>query len=84
VLLIVAVLGAILGGVATPTEAASVGAIGALLMAGHPHWQNPRRLILFGAAALVRWASGRPVSGAAAAQRSRVYARWPPAASISC
>jgi len=34
VLLIVAVLGAILGGVATPTEAASVGAIGALLIAG--------------------------------------------------
>ena len=30
VLLIVAVLGAILGGVATPTEAASVGAVGAL------------------------------------------------------
>ncbi|HAN89039.1 MAG TPA: hypothetical protein DCQ48_06825, partial [Erythrobacter sp.] len=31
---IFAVLGAILGGVATPTEAASVGAIGAMLMAG--------------------------------------------------
>ncbi|NWG70110.1 MAG: TRAP transporter large permease subunit [Parvularculaceae bacterium] len=34
VLLIVAVLGSILAGVATPTEAASVGAIGALLIAG--------------------------------------------------
>jgi TRAP-type mannitol/chloroaromatic compound transport system permease large subunit len=34
VLLIVAVLGSILGGVATPSEAASVGAVGALLMAG--------------------------------------------------
>ncbi|MGI9374296.1 MAG: TRAP transporter large permease [Hyphomicrobiales bacterium] len=34
IILIVAVLGAILGGVATPTEAASVGAIGAILMAG--------------------------------------------------
>jgi TRAP-type mannitol/chloroaromatic compound transport system permease large subunit len=34
VILIVAVLGSILGGVATPTEAASVGAIGALLLAG--------------------------------------------------
>ncbi|MGF1473936.1 MAG: TRAP transporter large permease subunit [Geminicoccaceae bacterium] len=34
VLLIGAVLGAILGGIATPTEAASVGAIGALLLAG--------------------------------------------------
>jgi len=33
VLLIVAVLGSILGGVATPTEAASIGAIGAVLMA---------------------------------------------------
>ncbi|MBK0400917.1 TRAP transporter large permease subunit [Limibaculum sp. M0105] len=33
-LLIVAVLGSILGGIATPTEAASVGAVGAILMAG--------------------------------------------------
>jgi tripartite ATP-independent transporter DctM subunit len=32
-LLIVAVLGSILGGIATPTEAASVGAIGAILLA---------------------------------------------------
>jgi tripartite ATP-independent transporter DctM subunit len=35
VVLIVAVLGSILGGIATPTEAASVGATGALLLAGH-------------------------------------------------
>lgn len=37
--LIVAVLGSILAGVATPTEAAGVGAIGAILLAGHraPH-----------------------------------------------
>jgi len=34
IVLIVAVLGSILGGVATPTEAASVGAVGALLLAG--------------------------------------------------
>lgn len=34
-LLIVAVLGSILGGIATPTEAASVGAIGAILLAGN-------------------------------------------------
>lgn len=34
VVLIVAVLGSILGGVATPTEAASVGAVGAILLAG--------------------------------------------------
>ncbi len=33
--LIVAVLGSILAGVATPTEAAAVGGIGALLLAGH-------------------------------------------------
>ncbi|AXS42751.1 TRAP transporter large permease subunit [Breoghania sp. L-A4] len=33
VMLIVAVLGSILGGIATPTEAASVGAVGALLLA---------------------------------------------------
>ncbi len=52
VLLIFAVLGAILGGVATPTEAASVGAIGALLMAGRKIGLNPR-LILIGAAALI-------------------------------
>jgi len=52
VLLIIAVLGAILGGVATPTEAASVGAIGALLMAGRRISRRPR-IILVGAAALV-------------------------------
>ncbi|MDF1606701.1 TRAP transporter large permease subunit [Hoeflea sp. YIM 152468] len=52
VLLIFTVLGAILGGVATPTEAASVGAIGALLMAGMRVGRNPR-IILWGAAALI-------------------------------
>ena len=35
--LILAVLGSILGGVATPTEAASVGAVGAILLAALPH-----------------------------------------------
>ncbi|MEQ9145045.1 MAG: TRAP transporter large permease subunit [Parvibaculaceae bacterium] len=35
VILIVAVLGSILGGIATPTEAAGVGAVGALLLAGY-------------------------------------------------
>lgn len=35
ILLIVAVLGSILGGIATPTEAAAVGAVGALLLAGY-------------------------------------------------
>ncbi|MCY0094011.1 TRAP transporter large permease [Hoeflea ulvae] len=52
VLLIFTVLGAILGGVATPTEAASVGAIGALLMAGMRVGKSPR-IILWGAAALI-------------------------------
>jgi TRAP-type mannitol/chloroaromatic compound transport system permease large subunit len=52
ILLIFAVLGAILGGVATPTEAASVGAVGALLMAGRKIGINPR-LILIGVGALV-------------------------------
>ena len=52
ILLIFAVLGAILGGIATPTEAASVGAIGALLMTGHKMGLNPR-LILLGAASLL-------------------------------
>ncbi|MGE0847195.1 MAG: TRAP transporter large permease subunit [Flavobacteriaceae bacterium] len=52
ILLIVAVLGAILGGIATPTEAASVGAIGAVLMAGH-RLGAPRRLVVAGAIALL-------------------------------
>lgn len=51
VVLIIAVLGAILGGIATPTEAAAVGAIGAILMAGARQGVD-RRLILGGAAAL--------------------------------
>jgi tripartite ATP-independent transporter DctM subunit len=52
VMLIFAVLGAILGGIATPTEAASVGAIGALLLAGRRIGLNPK-LILIGAASLI-------------------------------
>jgi len=52
VLLIVAVLGAVLGGVASPTEAAAVGAIGAILMAG-ARAGAPRWLVLSGAAALL-------------------------------
>jgi hypothetical protein len=73
VLLIFAVLGAILGGVATPTEAAAVGAIGALLMAGIRVGKN-RRLILFGTrGSRPPRNTCRPVSGPLAAQRSRVY-----------
>ncbi|MFN3937360.1 MAG: TRAP transporter large permease subunit [Gemmobacter sp.] len=52
VLLIVAVLGAILGGIASPNEAASVGAVGAILLAGLRQGA-PRWLILGGAAALL-------------------------------
>jgi len=43
-LLIVAVLGSILGGFATPTEAASVGAIGAMLLAATRHKLNRETL----------------------------------------
>jgi TRAP-type mannitol/chloroaromatic compound transport system permease large subunit len=57
-MLIVAVLGSILAGVATPTEAAGVGSAGALMLAGyrlaaptgeddHPGWPILRRLVLF-------------------------------------
>ena len=52
VMLIVAVLGAILGGIATPTEAAAVGAVGAILMAGARQGVD-KRLILTGVACLL-------------------------------
>ena len=52
IVMIVAVLGAILGGIATPTEAASVGAVGALLMAGIRLGVNTK-WIAAGAAALI-------------------------------
>jgi len=51
VALIVAVLGSILGGVATPTEAASIGAVGAILMAGRRQGV-PGRTVMAGALAL--------------------------------
>lgn len=52
VLLIIAVLGAILGGIASPNEAASVGAVGAVLLAGLRQGA-PRWVILGGAGALL-------------------------------
>ncbi|WP_206075864.1 TRAP transporter large permease subunit [Mesorhizobium sp. Z1-4] len=52
IILIVAVLGAILGGIATPTEAASVGAVGTMLLAGQ-RLGAPRWLVLSGAVALL-------------------------------
>ncbi|MGB1548213.1 MAG: TRAP transporter large permease subunit, partial [Alphaproteobacteria bacterium] len=48
ILLIVAVLGSILSGVATPTEAAAVGAIGATLLAGF-RLDEKRLLVLYSA-----------------------------------
>jgi len=53
VILIVAVLGSILTGVATPTEAAAVGAVGALLLAGLKLEASSRWPILATFAALV-------------------------------
>ena len=52
IMLIVAVLGAILGGIASPTEAASVGAVGAILMGGLRLGARPW-LVLAGVAALL-------------------------------
>ncbi len=53
VVLIIAVLGSILAGVATPTEAAAVGAVGSLLLAGHRIEAASSRPILVAAASLV-------------------------------
>ncbi|MDX9894985.1 MAG: TRAP transporter large permease subunit [Desulfofustis sp.] len=52
ILLIVAVLGSILGGIATPSEAASVGAVGAILLAG-ARLGNAKKTMLAGTAAFV-------------------------------
>ncbi len=49
--LIVAVLGSILGGVATPTEAAAVGAVGALFLAGDRVASGPMKTLVRGGAA---------------------------------
>ncbi len=53
IVLIVAVLGSILGGIATPTEAAAVGAVGAVLLAALRLGDaRTRKLVLIGGAAL--------------------------------
>jgi TRAP-type mannitol/chloroaromatic compound transport system permease large subunit len=52
IVLIVAVLGSILGGIATPTEAAAVGAIGATLLAGLRQPGNPLPILAGGLAAV--------------------------------
>ncbi|MBM3516794.1 MAG: TRAP transporter large permease subunit [Alphaproteobacteria bacterium] len=50
--LIIAVLGSILAGIATPTEAAAVGAVGSLLLAGARVTNDPRPVYAAGAALL--------------------------------
>ncbi len=52
ILLIIAVLGSILGGIATPTEAAALGAIGTILLAGNRLGQH-LRLVQLGALCLI-------------------------------
>lgn len=73
--LIVAVLGAILGGIATPTEAASVGAIGAILMAGVRQGAN-MRLILAGVAALLVLAVAAGVAPVRLQRSDAALADW--------
>ncbi len=51
-ILIVAVLGSILGGLASPTEAASVGAVGAIMLAGYKIDPARAKWIIAGALAL--------------------------------
>ncbi len=51
--LIVAVLGSILGGLASPTEAASVGAVGAIMLAGHKVAPGRGKPIILGALCLI-------------------------------
>ncbi len=53
VVLIICVLGSILGGVATPTEAAAVGAVGSLLLAGQRLGTKGNRVIAIAAASLI-------------------------------
>jgi tripartite ATP-independent transporter DctM subunit len=53
VVLIVAVLGSILGGLASPTEAAAVGAVGALMLAGYRLDEKRGGAIVAGGASMV-------------------------------
>ncbi|MEG9862022.1 MAG: TRAP transporter large permease subunit [Parvularculales bacterium] len=56
VVLIIAVLGSILTGIATPTEAAGVGAIGSLLLAGSRHKIALRPVLLAGVSLMLLFA----------------------------
>jgi TRAP-type mannitol/chloroaromatic compound transport system permease large subunit len=52
--LVVAVLGSILGGIATPTEAAALGAVGAILMAGYKNNKSkPMPVIVAGSSIVI-------------------------------
>jgi tripartite ATP-independent transporter DctM subunit len=73
--LIVAVLGAILGGIATPTEAASVGAVGAVLMAGLRQGAQ-KGLVLAGVAALVMLAVAAGVAPVRLQRSDAGLAEW--------
>ncbi|WP_422378008.1 TRAP transporter large permease [Roseibium sp.] len=53
ILLIIAVLGSILGGIASPNEAASVGAVGAILLAGRRLGVSTKLIVLATAALLI-------------------------------
>ncbi|MCS6853369.1 MAG: TRAP transporter large permease subunit [Elioraea sp.] len=89
IVLIVSVLGSILGGIATPTEAAAVGAAGALLLAARrlspARW--PSAVAALSALALVALASsfdlrlGRPT--ATVAERAAVIAAFVAAAGLA-
>jgi TRAP-type mannitol/chloroaromatic compound transport system permease large subunit len=66
IVLIVAVLGSILAGVATPTEAASVGAVGAILLAGMRLGESGAAVPTGGIARVLDRGTPRPIIRAAA------------------
>lgn len=53
IILIIAVLGSILGGLASPTEAAGVGAVGAMMLAGHKLLPSRAGLLIAAGVSLV-------------------------------
>lgn len=75
IFLIVAVLGSILGGIATPSEAASVGAIGAILMAG-ARLGGPARWMISGTVAFLVLAVIAGVSPVRLQRTDAVLANW--------
>ena len=61
-LLILAVLGSILGGIATPTEAAAVGAVGATLLSAYKLGERGARSVAFAGLAIVALLALRMIS----------------------